>query len=76
MKECTLGLIFVCKGLEFLFQIAWCTYTYYEGITFYNSLEKKEEGYLKVMIIICIVLATFQIMFHNLVFNFRYWLRL
>ena len=76
MKECTLGLIYVCKGLEFLFQVGWCVFTYYEGISFYNSIEKDDEAYMKVLIIICIVLATFQVMFHNFVFNFRYWMRL
>jgi len=77
MKECTLGLIYVCKAIEFVLQVGWALYTIYEGLTFMSKLDRESgETYLIVLTIICMVLAGLQVLFHNFVINCRFYMRL
>ena len=83
MKECTLGLIYVCKALEFVFQTGWAVWTIFEGLQFINLIRNSSrsdhpawDSRITIGVYVCMVLAVCQLIFHNFVFNCRFWMRL
>ena len=65
MKECTLGLIYVCKAIEFVAQTGWTALTIFEGLQFLGKLAElseknnNNEVLLTILVYVCMALAVF-----------------
>jgi hypothetical protein len=76
MKECTLGLLYVCKYGELVFLFGWVIYSIINGIEFMNKADGDENLYLRIMTGVALGLMVIHIIYMNLILNLHFWLRL
>jgi hypothetical protein len=76
MKECTLGLLYVCKYGEIVFLFGWTVFSFINGLAFMNKADGDDNLHLRIMTGIALGLMVIHILYMNMLVNLRFWLRL